>query len=187
MIIPDLKYRRQQAVKGIEAGQAELLQAEQEVTQAVVWTYYTIVYAKEQQKALKELIDLIQIYRDQADKIVNSKEGPGRDINQSTLDSLNIALATAKSKAITAESGVERGKAALLEAMGLSENDDFNIPNDSLPEIDAKLDRKQLIDLGFSPGRGEVMLASIASEVARGWRFSPNGRSGYVFKPTLTR
>ncbi len=166
VIIPDLKYRRQQAVKGIEAGQAELLQAEQEVTQAVVWTYYTIVYAKEQQKALKELIDLIQIYRDQADKIVNSKEGPGRDINQSTLDSLNIALATAKSKAITAESGVERGKAALLEAMGLSENDDFNIPNDSLPEIDAKLDRKQLIDLALAR-RGEVMLASIASEVTR--------------------
>ena len=89
LLIPDLKYRRQQAAQGVLAGYAELHQAEQEVTQAVVWNYYTIIYAREQQNTVQELVDLIQTYRDQVDKIIANTGATKVDIIAFSMGSIS--------------------------------------------------------------------------------------------------
>ena len=85
----DHKYRKQQASTGVLAAQAEYDQAIHDVTQAVAWTYYSVVYASEQVKVAKDAVDFVDYYRDQVQRIINEKEGGNREFNQITLNKLS--------------------------------------------------------------------------------------------------
>jgi len=163
----DFKFRRQQASTGVCAATAELEQATHDVTQAVVWTYYSVVYAKEQVKVAREAVEFVDYYRNLVDKIVNAKEGGNKEINKITLNRMVSRLAGGELLLIKAQSGVERSQAALREAMGVDYNYIFEPADEELPDF-AKIamKRESIIDLA-QERRGEVTMASLASDVTR--------------------
>src|SRR5439155_7039729 len=107
----DHKYRIQQACTGVQIMQAEYDQGVHDVTQAVVWTYYSVVYAREQNKVARDAVEFVDFYRDQVEKIVNDKKGGNREINQITLNRLIARLADGQRLHIRAQSGLDLARA----------------------------------------------------------------------------
>jgi outer membrane protein TolC len=132
---PDYKYRKQQAANGALAAAAELEQAEHDVTQAVVWTYYSTVYAREQVKVAKDAVDFVDYYRDQVDQIGTDKKGGTKEINPITLNELIIRLAEGKRLLIKARAGEQKAHAALKEAMGVETDFGFEVADTKLPDF----------------------------------------------------
>ncbi len=166
-LTPDHKTRKCQASIGVQAAQAELDQATHDVTQAVVWTYYSVVYVRQQLKVAKDAVDFVDFYRDQVEKIVNDKKGGTSEINQITLNRLIARLAAGQLLKVRAESGLERAKAALREAMGVEHTYSFQPVDEVLPDF-AKFEIKKDDVIGHArTRRGEVIMASLASDVTR--------------------
>jgi outer membrane protein TolC len=166
MLTPDHKFRKSQAAIGVQAAQAELDQATHDVTQAVVWTYYSVVYARQQLKVARDAVDFVDFYRDQVEKIVKDKGG-NREINQITLNRLIARLAEGELLKVRAESGYERAKAALREAMGVEHTKVFDPADEVLPDFaDFEIKKEDVIGHARTR-RGELIMASLASDVTR--------------------
>jgi len=162
----DHKIRKEQACTGVHAAEVELEQARHDVTQAVVWTYYSVVYAREQVKVAKDAIDFVDFYRDQVETIVKGKDGGNREINQITLNRLVARLAGGQALHIKAQAGYERARAALREAMGVDPAFTFEPADEILPDF-AKIELKKDDVIGHALSRrGEIVMASLFSDVA---------------------
>jgi outer membrane protein TolC len=162
----DHKYRVMQASNGVLAAQAELDQAIHDVTQAVVWTYYSVVYARAQVNVAKEAVEFVDFYRARVAEIVNSKEG-SKDINQITLNRLVARLAEGKRLYVRAQMGLEQAKAALREAMGVEPSYVFNPAETVLPDF-AKIEiKKEDVIEQARARRGEVIMSNIFLEISR--------------------
>jgi outer membrane protein TolC len=165
IITPEIDYRLQQSDLGIRAAMAEYAQAEHEVTYAVVRCYYTVVYAREQIRVARDLVEHLETNLDQVRRIVHGKGGvPG--ITQNTEDRLEGFLGTAKTRQNQAEVGIERARSLLREAMGLEPGARVDAADEFLPEIVADLDRDTIIAHAVTR-RGEVTLAAIGADVTR--------------------
>jgi outer membrane protein TolC len=164
--LQDLSIRREQSDKAVVAATAEVNQAIHEVNYAVVRNYYTVIYTREQIKVAKELVDQLEIYLEQVKKIVHGKGGGVKGITQDTEDRLVNILAFAKAKLIEAETGGDRARAALREAMGLEPGTRVDVADELLPEIKAEISRESVVNLALSR-RGEITLAQVAADVTR--------------------
>ncbi|MCX7665166.1 MAG: TolC family protein [Gemmataceae bacterium] len=165
-ILPDLEYRQQQSANGLKAARVELEQAEYEIAYAVTYSYYTIVYAKEQRKVALELIEQLEIYLDQVKKIVGGKGGGIKEINKNTENFLELALNEAKIRLQDAERGISRGRAALKEAMGYTGPERIDAADELLPDVVAKIPEDVVIAHALSR-RGEIMLTAIGADTCR--------------------
>ncbi len=165
-LLPDLKTRKQQLELGIQAAVAELGQAEHDVTYAVIRCYYTVIYAREQAKVGKDLVDQLDLYLEQVRKIVNSKGGGVKGVNKDTEDKLVIIIGEAKGKMLDAESGVARARAALREAMGLGPDVEVDAADELLPDVRAEFTKAAIIAHAVSR-RGEIQLAGIGAQVTQ--------------------
>ena len=56
-ISPDLPLRRQQACLGVQIAQAALFQTEWETRYAVTRNYFSVIYAREQGKVVKSVVE----------------------------------------------------------------------------------------------------------------------------------
>jgi hypothetical protein len=165
-LLPDIDQRTQQGDLGLQAAVAEYQQAEHEVTYAVVRCYYSVVYAREQTKVAKDLVEQLETYLEQVRRIVNSKEGAVKGINKDTEQNLVNVLSMAKGKLIDAETGADRARAVLREALGLEPCDKVDAADELLPEVKAELRRETVITHAVTR-RGEVALAAIGADVTR--------------------
>lgn len=165
-LLPDLKYRKQQLDVGTQASVAELSQAEHEVSYAVIRCFFTVIYAREQGKVAKDLVDQLELYLEQVRKIVNSKGGGVKGVSKDTEDKLVIVLSEAKGKLIEAETGIIRAKAALREAIGLSPEHDVDTADELLPEVVAEFTKETIVNHALTR-RGEITLSRIGVEVTQ--------------------
>ncbi len=166
LLMKDLDTRREQADFGIKAAMAEYEQAQHEVNFAVARCYYAVVYARSQVKVAKDLVDQLEVYLEQVHKIVTSKGGGVRGITKDTEDKLIDIVAMAKAKLIEAESGVDRARAILREAMGLGAEARVDVAEETLPDIKAVVDRETVLAHAITR-RGEAQLAQIGADVTR--------------------
>jgi outer membrane protein TolC len=164
-LTPDIDYRIEQADLGLRAGMAEYAQAQHEVTYAVVRCYYTVVYAREQVRVTRDLVDHLETNLEQVRKILASKGGV-RGITKDTENQLGIVLGQARQRLNKAEVGTERARAALREAMGLEPGCRVDAADEHLPDVTALLDRDTIIAHAVTR-RGEVFLAKIGADVTR--------------------
>jgi len=162
----DLKVRKQQLELGMQAAAAEMAQAQHDVTYAVIRCYYTVIYAREQNKVAKDLVDQLETYLEQVRKIVNSKGGGIKGVNKDTEDKLVIVIGEAKNRMLDAESGVMRAKAALREAMGLAPDVEVDAADETLPDVKAEFDKKTIVGHALTR-RGEIQLANIGAQVTQ--------------------
>lgn len=165
ILSPDIDIREQQSDLGLKAAIAEYEQAEHEVTFAVVRCYYTVVYAREQTKVARELVDQLEANLDQVKKLVEGKGGV-KGITQNTLDYLRVVVGEARQRLVQAETGQDRARAALREAMGLEPGTRVDAADEMLPELIANIKRETVIAHAVNR-RGEVHLAQIGADVTR--------------------
>jgi outer membrane protein TolC len=165
---PDIDIREQQSDLGLKAAMAEYEQAGHEVTYAVVRCYYTVVYAREQTKVARDLVEQLEANLDQVKKIVGGKGGKGGigAITQNTVDTLSVVVGEARQKLVQAETGADRARAALREAMGLEPGTLVDVADEILPDISATIKREIVIAHAVTR-RGEVHLAQIGADVTR--------------------
>lgn len=166
IITPDIDVRLQQSDLGIKATMVEYAQGQHEVTYAVVRCYYTVVYAREQIRVTRDLVEHLETNLEQVRKIVEGKEGGIPGITKNTEDRLRVAVSEARRRLNQAEVGIDRARGALREAMGVEPGCRVDAADEHLPEINAILDRDTIVAHAVTR-RGEVTLAMIGADVTR--------------------
>jgi outer membrane protein TolC len=181
-LAPDLPIRRQQSLRGLDAAEAELYQAEYDTAYAVIRMYYSAVYARQQYEVAEEVVTGLTFWRDLVRRIVQG--GGDQNFNQDVVDRIDIYLKLAEAKQVQALSGVERALAALREAMGVgSDCGEFRPFDTKLPTPTVKPDRNAIVALAVNR-RGELVQAMVAADVThleicaqQALRFRPSART----------
>ena len=163
---PDIEFREKQSDLGLKAAMAEYDQAQYEVTYAVIRCYFTVVYAREQGRVARDLVEQFEANLEQVRKIVEGKGGGIRGISVNNLNTLELFTGAARKKLIEAETGADRARAALREAMGLEPGSRVDAADEVLPEIKASMTRDVVIAHAVTR-RGEILLSQIGADVTR--------------------
>jgi outer membrane protein TolC len=132
LLAPELPIRRKQAALGVSAAMAALEQADRQAVYAVTRTYYTALYAREQESVAKWVVERLSATRDLAQRAV---EGGARDVSTTDVERVTVYLPLAEAKQIQAHQGVERALVALREAIGLGCETVVDVPQGRLPEM----------------------------------------------------
>ena len=164
-LAPDLPIRRKQSLRGLDAAEAELYQAEYDTSYAVIRMYYTAVYARQQYEVAEDVVGGLTFWRDLVAKAVQAGGDP--NLNQDVVDRLNVYLKLAEAKQAQGLIGTQRALAALREAMGVGADcGEFRPFDAKLPVPTIKPDKNQIIDLAVGR-RGELVQAQVAADVTR--------------------
>lgn len=128
---PQIIYRRQQATQGLAIAQAGLTQAELETIQAVTRNYLSYLYAREQTAIADETVRSLGVMAQLAKKLVDAGS---REVTTSDLERINTYQLIAQTRLARARLGTEQARAALREAIGLSEKDPLQVAAVSLAD-----------------------------------------------------
>lgn len=158
----EIPIRRRQAALGITAAIAAVDQAERETIYAVTRTYYTALYAREQQRVTNRVVESLSAVHESAQQML--KTG-ARDVTATDVNRTLVYLRQAQAKQAQAAQGEKRALAALKEAMGLGPHESLAVPADRLPEPDVRPSREEVVALALAR-RGELVQASIFAQVA---------------------
>jgi outer membrane protein TolC len=158
---PEIPMRRRQAALGVTAASAGLEQDERDAAYAVARTYFTVVYAREQETIARGVVDRLGATRDAAQR--------GLDAGAADVTSADVNRATAyqrlaETRLAQATAGVKRALAALREAIGLEPECIVDIPAGKLPEPDARPNRDEIVAFALAR-RGEIIQAGIFAQV----------------------
>lgn len=128
---PQILYRRQQATHGLAVAQAGLTQAELETIQAVTRNYLSYLYAREQTAIADETVRSLGVMAQLAKKLVDAGS---REVTTSDLERITTYQLIAQTRLARARLGSEQARAALREAIGLSEKEPLHIAAVSLAD-----------------------------------------------------
>ncbi len=161
-IVHELPFRRKQARLGVQVVAAGVHLAEYETVYAVTRTYYTVLYARQQEQVARQVVDHLRATRDITRRVLES--GASREVTTSTLDRVTVYLRLAETRQVQAAEGVERALAALKEAIGLGPDCPLQVPQERLPEIRETPQRAVIIALALAR-RPELIQATAVAEV----------------------
>jgi hypothetical protein len=161
VLVPSLPVRRRQASLGITAAAAGLDQAQRETAYAVTRTYFTVLYAREQERVVRAVVDRLKATRDTAKQALDAGS---LDVTSVDVRRATTYLHLAQTKRIQASEGVKRALAALKEAIGLGPQDCLEVPAARLPVVGARPCREEVIAQALAR-RGELVRATIFAEV----------------------
>jgi outer membrane protein TolC len=158
---PEIPVRRKQAALGVSAAAAGLEQDERDAAYAVARTYFTVVYAREQERIAHGVVERLHATHDAAQR--------GLDAGAADLTSADVNRATvyqhlAEAKLEQATAGVKRALAALKEAIGLEPECTLDVPASQLPELAARPNRDEVVALALAR-RGELIQAGLFAQV----------------------
>jgi outer membrane protein TolC len=161
-LAPGLPVRRRQAALGVTAASAGLAQAESEAVYAVIRTYYTVVYAREQNLVANGVVERLSAIHD---AVQRSLEAGDRDITSADVKRTLVYLRLAQTRKTQAAEGVQRALAALKEAVGAGPGVSLNVPGERLPEPEAQPRREEIVAAALAR-RGDLVQARIFAEAA---------------------
>jgi outer membrane protein TolC len=161
IIVPDLPLRRKQAALGITAATAGLQQAERETVYAVTRTYLTVLYAREQERVARSVVDRLTATREAAQRQLDAG---ARDVSTADVQRATVYLRLAEAKQVQASQGIKRAALALREAIGLGCDVSIDVPAARLPEPPVQPTRERIVALALAH-RGELARAGILVEV----------------------
>jgi len=163
LLSPDLPIRKQQACLGVQIAQAGVLQMEWETRYAVTRNYFSVIYAREQYKVVKNVVEKLDRAHKQAKDFEDAGEA-GLKVTKIDVDNLYIQRQFYDSRLVEAELGVEKALAALREAIGLTQGQPLDIAEDKLPNLVENLDKDTLISQALAM-RGEMAQVLAADQV----------------------
>jgi outer membrane protein TolC len=160
-IARDLAVRRHQACLGVSIAAAALEQAEHDTVYAVTRTYFTVIYAQEQEKVARETVENLRSKRDRIKPIVEKK---GREATPDDLHSVQTYLHLAEAKQIQAAESVKRALAALREAIGVGPDCCIQVVAGGLPNPQWQICCDDIIGWALAR-RGELVQTGLLAEV----------------------
>jgi outer membrane protein TolC len=162
LIDHEIPVRRKQAALGVEAATAALDQTERETTYAVTRTWFTVLYAREQERVAQGVVARLTETHNAARRAL---ESGARDATTADVDRSGVYLRLAETKRTQATQGVKRALVALREAIGLGPDAVLDVPAGRLPVPDARPDRDEVVKAALAR-RGEVIQANVFAQVA---------------------
>jgi outer membrane protein TolC len=160
-IAKEVPVRRKQAALGVQIMSAGLSQAELEARYAVTRTYFTVLYAREQERVAREIAFQLKATRDGAQGQVDQGS---REIDRIQVEKLTVFWHMAETRLIQASQGVKRATGALREAIGIGPDCPLEVFGDKLPETNFQLNKDEIVRLALAK-RGELTQAATAAEV----------------------
>jgi outer membrane protein TolC len=159
----ELPVRRRQADLGVAAAQAELARSEREAAYGATHSYFTVLYARQQERVARRVVGRLTTLLDSVQQALDAgdKEVTSADLNR-TKTYRNLAEA----RRIEAEEGARRALAALREAVGFEPCDAVDVPSDPLPEPDARPCRDDIVAAALAY-RGELAQTALFGEAVR--------------------
>jgi outer membrane protein TolC len=156
----DLPKRRQQASLGVTVAQAGVLQAEIDTTYAVEYAYISYLYALEQDRLARTILEeLPKIQEGFKAPVEGDKDRQGKQAAVARIDALTYLARGRQQEAIV---GIERALSLLREAIGLDDCP-LSLAEQNFPE-DCRFDRQQVVHLALSR-RPEITQAATGTEV----------------------
>lgn len=177
----ELPVRRQQAALGVQAAAANLAQAERDVDCSVARMFYSVIYAREQQKLAESIVTRLKAVVANGETLLG-KEGAPADLTVLSIEKAKIFSAMAQSRADEAARGLGRATAGLREAMGVGQDLTFHVAEAKLPEPLAGVSKEQIISLAVSL-RGEISQAESAACITN-LEIAAQSKSLLVKRPT---
>ena len=160
IISKDLPVRKQQAQSGMTAATANYSQSELDLNFSIAYTYVSIIYANQQLDVAERGINDLNTLGDIAKEIV--KTGSRNDVSKKQIDQINVYLNLFNGKKEEAVQGVPRAKAALREAIGITDiNWDLQTADKVLALADVQVNRESVI-AEAQARRGEILQAQSA-------------------------
>jgi outer membrane protein TolC len=162
LILPEIPVRREQAALGVTAAAAGVDKAERETTYAVTRTYFTVLYAREQERIARGVVERLTATHKAAKQQLDAgvKEVTDADVQRTT-----VYLKLARTKQIQAAQGVKRALAALKEAIGLGPDACLDVPPGQLPVPTVVPCLADVVGAALAH-RGEMVQATIFADVA---------------------
>jgi len=160
IVDPEIPIRRKQAGLGVTAAAAALDQAEHETVYAVTRTYFTVLFAREQEKVARSVVERLTAINDVAKGALQSG---ARNVTSNDVNRTNVYLRLAQAQQHKASQGVKRALAALREAVGVGPDCRFDVPPGTLPRLNAQLSLDDVIAKALSR-RGELVQASVFAQ-----------------------
>lgn len=161
LVSHEVPIRRKQASLGVTIASAEVNKIEWDTVYAVTRTYFTAIYAHEQELVVRKVIDNLIEKREFA---IGAIKADPLKVNQQDIDKLAVYIDLARTKLVEAKIGVERAKAALREAMGIPACQPLLLVDTDLPAAEVGLCKEALIELALAR-RGDMIKAATAAEV----------------------
>jgi outer membrane protein TolC len=161
LLVPELPVRRRQASLGITAAAAGVDQAQRETVYAVTRTYFSVLYAREQERLARGVVARLKATRDQAKRAVEAGE---REVTNNEVNRATTYLHLAETKRSQAGQGVKRALAALKEAIGLRPEDCLEVPAGRLPEVKVRPCRDEVVAQALAR-RGELIRSTVFADV----------------------
>ena len=162
LLVPELAIRRRQATLGVFAATAAVDQAERETAYAVTRTYFTVLFAREQERVAQSIVARLGATRDAAQRALDAG---AKDVSDTDVKRGLVYLRLAEAKQIEANQGVQRALGALREATGLSPDIVLDVPATRLPDVTVHPTRDTVVAQALAH-RGELIGASIFAEAA---------------------
>jgi outer membrane protein TolC len=161
VVEPEIPVRRKQAALGVSAAAAALEQAEHETVYAVTRTYFTVLYAREQERVARSVVDRLGAVNEVARGQVQSG---AKNVTTTDVNRTNVYLKLAQTQQYKAAAGVKRALAALREAVGMGPDCRLDVVTGKLPELNAKLNLDEVLAAALAR-RPELAQVAIFSEV----------------------
>lgn len=167
IVTPDLPVRKQQAQRGIAAGCAEVLKAQQENAYDVTRLYYTYIYATQQEQTAAEIVAQMEVFYKSAEEFLKLEvPDPKVKINEFTLGNLDAIVGEVRDLRDKASVGRKKALYALKEAMGVGPEFEFVPADKELPLMDGAVTQEEVAAhaLGRRP---ELVQAAVVLDVTR--------------------
>lgn len=162
LIEPEIPIRRKQACLGVTAAAAGLERAEHETVYAVTRTYYTVLFAREQELVARGVVSRLSAISDTTRRAV---EGGSRNATSTDVNRTTVYLRLAQTQQYKAAQGVQRALIALREAIGMGPECGISVTEGKLPVVTAHPDRHDVVAQALAR-RGELVQASVFAEAA---------------------
>jgi outer membrane protein TolC len=157
---PELAIRRRQACLGITAAAAGLEQAEHDTVYAVIRTYYTVIFAREQERVARGVVDRLSAINEVARGALQSG---AKNVTSSDVNRTLVYLRLAQTQQYKAAQGVRRATAALREAIGIGPECRIDVAPGKLPRLDVQVNLDDVVAKALSR-RGEMVQAGIFAQ-----------------------
>jgi outer membrane protein TolC len=158
---PEIPIRRKQAALGVTAAVALVDQAERATVYAVTRTFFTVIYARDQERVARAVVDRLTATYDTAKQQLDAGAA---DITAKDVDKIQVYMRLAEVKRIQAAQGIKRAQAALREAIGLGLETCVDVPPGRLPEPQVRPCKEEALALALAR-RGELIRASVFADV----------------------
>ena len=164
---PDLSVRKKQSLQSISVARAGVDKARHEAIYDVTRTYYTYVYARQQEQTAATVISELEVFVKVVERLLKATPAdPKSKVTKFTLSGVQNFISEIRLAAFKAELGRRQALVALKESMGGEFERNF-VPRDTtLPLLSDAISKEQVIGLAMSR-RPEMVMAAAGSEAFR--------------------